>query len=102
MEGLTWIEKRLTDGHNALKSIPDKQKITIALEDLAINTREVSYKKLLDFLDLSDSPSMRKFFEEELTERNASSGRWKEEISSPEFDASYSQLENRLKSYFLD
>jgi hypothetical protein len=62
----------------------------------------VSYKKLLDFLDLSDSPSMRKFFEEELTERNASSGRWKEEISSPEFDASYSQLENRLKSYFLD
>jgi hypothetical protein len=102
MEGLTWIEKRLTDGHNALKSVPTQQKISIALEDLAISSREVCYKKLLKFLDLSDSPEMKKFFEEQLTERNASSGRWREEISSPEFDAAYSQLENRLKTYFLD
>jgi hypothetical protein len=102
MEGLEWIEKRLTDGHNALKSIPDKQKITIALEDLAIHRRVESYQKLLSFLEVEDSPEMKKFFDEELTERNASSGRWKEEISSPEFDAAYSQLENRLKSYFLD
>jgi hypothetical protein len=102
MDGLTWIEKRLTDGHNALKSIPDKQKLTIALEDLAINTREVSYKKLLDFLDLSDSPAMRKFFEEELTPQNATSGRWKNEISSPEFDAAYKELELRLKSALTD
>ncbi len=102
MEGLIWIEKRLTDGHNALKSIPDKQKITIALEDLAINTREVSYKKLLDFLDLSDSSAMRKFFEEELTPKNATSGRWKEEIASPEFDAAFKELELRLKSALTD
>jgi Sulfotransferase family len=102
MEGLTWIEKRLTDGHNALRSIPDKQKITIALEDLAINTRELSYKKLLDFLNLSDSPAMRKFFEEELTPKNATSGRWKNEISSPEFDAAYKELELRMKSALTD
>ena len=102
MEGLTWIEKRLTDGHNALKSVPAQQKITIALEDLAIHKRDESYQKLLSFLGIEDSPEMKKFFDEKLTERNASSGRWKEEISSPEFDAAYSQLENRLKSYFLD
>jgi hypothetical protein len=102
MEGLTWIEKRLTDGQYALKNVPAQQKITIALEDLAIHNRDESYRKLLSFLKLEDSSEMRKFFEEELTERNASSGRWKEEISSPEFDVAYSQLENRLKSYFLD
>ena len=39
MEGLTWIEKRLTDGHKALRAVPAKQKITIALEDLAIDNR---------------------------------------------------------------
>ena len=97
MEGLIWIEKRLTDGHTALKVIPARQKITIALEDLAINNREETYRKLTNFLGISDSPRMRKFFEEELTPDNATSGRWKKEISSPEFDAAYTLLENRLQ-----
>lgn len=98
MEGLTWIEKRLTDGHTALKAVPAKQKITIALEDLAIDNREETYRKLTSFLGISDAPQMRKFFEEELTPENATSGRWKKEISSPEFDAAYAALEQRLQS----
>jgi hypothetical protein len=102
MEGLTWIEKRLIDGHNALKEVPLKQKITIALEDLAINKREDTYQKVMSFLKISDSPEMRKFFEEELTPENATSGRWKREISSPEFDAAYEALEQRLSSALTD
>jgi hypothetical protein len=101
MEGLTWIEKRLTDGHKALKAVPAKQKLTIALEDLAIDNREETYRKLTDFLDISDAPQMRKFFEEELTPENATSGRWKKEISSPEFDAAYAALESKLSTYLL-
>jgi hypothetical protein len=101
MEGLTWIEKRLTDGHKALKEVPLKQKITIALEDLAISKREETYRKLSNFLKIADSPAMRKFFEEELTPANATSGRWKKEISSSEFDAAYVALEARLNSYLL-
>jgi hypothetical protein len=96
MEGLTWIEKRLTDGHKALKAVPAKQKITISLEDLAIKNREEAYRKLTRFLGISDSPQMRKFFEEELTPENATSGRWKKEISSPEFDAAYAAIKQRL------
>ncbi len=96
MEGLTWIEKRLIDGHNALKEVPLKQKMTIALEDLAISKREDTYEKLMSFLSISDSPEMRKFFEEELTPENATSGRWKKEISSPEFDLAYEKLVNKL------
>lgn len=96
MEGLTWIEKRLTDGHNALKAVPTKQKITIALEDLAIVNREETYRRLTNFLGITDSPQMRKFFEEELTPENATSGRWKKEISSPEFDAAYAAMKLRL------
>lgn len=101
MEGLTWIEKRLTDGHNALKAVPATQKITIALEDLAINSREETYRRLTNFLGITDAPLMRKFFQEKLTPENATSGRWKKEISSPEFDAAYAELELRLKSYLL-
>lgn len=97
MEGLTWIEKRLTDGHNALKSVPAQQKITIALEDLAIHKRDESYMRLLNFLGISDNLEMRKFFEEELTRKNATSGRWRDEIASPEFDAAYLEMMGRLK-----
>lgn len=101
MEGLTWIEKRLSDGNRALKAVPARQQITIALEDLATNNREETYRKLTNFLGITDAPQMRKFFEEELTPENATSGRWKKEISSPEFDAAYAELELRLKSYLL-
>ena len=75
MEGLTWIEKRLRDGNRALKAVSARQRITIALEDLAIDDREEIYRKFAKFLGLSDGPPMRKFFEEELTPENATSGR---------------------------
>ncbi len=101
MEGLAWIEKRLTDGHKALLSVPAQQKITIALEDLAINRREETYQKVLTFMGLEDALAMRDFFAQELTPENATSGRWKKEISSPEFNAAYELVEKRLNNISL-
>ena len=101
MEGLTWIEKRLTDGQKALQSVPAQQKITIALEDLAINRREETYQKVLTFIGLEDAPAMRDFFAQELTPENATSGRWKKEISSPEFNAAYELVQKRLNNISL-
>ena len=96
LEGLEWIEKRLIDGHNALRAIPSKQQITIALEDLAIHNREETYQSILTFLGLPDDPAMRHFFESELTPQAATSGRWKTEIATPEFLAGYAELEKKL------
>ena len=96
LEGIEWIEKRLIDAHHALRTIPAHQKITIALEDLAINRREQSYQLLLTFLGLKDDPAMRAFFESELTPQAATSGRWKSEIATPEFLSAYAELEKRL------
>jgi hypothetical protein len=96
LEGLEWIEKRLIDGHNALHQIPSKQKITIALEDLAIHNREKTYQSILTFLGLPDNSAMRHFFESELTPQAATSGRWKTEIATPEFLAGYAELEKKL------
>ena len=96
LEGIEWIEKRLIDAHHALRTIPAHQKITIALEDLAINTREQSYQLLLTFLGLKDDAAMRAFFESELTPQAATSGRWKSEIATPEFLSAYAELEKRL------
>lgn len=96
VEGLEWIEKRLIDGHKALREIPSKQQITIALEDLAIHNRENTYQSILTFLGLPDDPAMRHFFESELTPQAATSGRWKTEIATPEFLAGYAELEKKL------
>ena len=101
MEGLTWIEKRLSEGHKALQSVPAQQKITIALEDLAINRREETYQRVLTFMGLEDSQAMRDFFAQELTPENATSGRWKNEISSPEFNAAYELVQKRLNNISL-
>ena len=96
LEGIEWIQKRLIDAHHALGTIPAKQQITIALEDLAINKREQSYQVLLTFLGLQDDPAMRAFFETELTPQAATSGRWKSEIATPEFLSAYAELEKSL------
>ena len=96
LEGLEWIEKRLLDGHNALRAIPSKQQITIALEDLAIHNREDTYQSILTFLGLRDDSNMRHFFESELTPEAATSGRWKTEIATPEFLSGYAELEKKL------
>jgi len=96
LEGLEWIEKRLIDGHNALRAMPAKQQITIALEDLAIHKREETYQSILIFLGLPDDSAMRRFFESELTPQAATCGRWKTEIATPEFLAGYAELEKKL------
>ena len=96
LEGLEWIEKRLRDAHEALGHIPANQKITIALEDLAINNRLQSYQALLKFLNLGDDAGMKEFFETHLSAEAAMSGRWKQEIATPEFLAGYAELEKRL------
>lgn len=96
-EGLEWIEKRLIDGHLALSKIPDRQKITIALEDLAIANREVTYSSILKFLQLKDSAAMLSFFNSHLTPQKATSGRWADEIASPEFNAGYEAMIGKLR-----
>jgi hypothetical protein len=98
LEGIEWIEKRLTNGHNCLSAIPANQQITIKLEDLVINKREETYLQLLQFLGIEDSPNMKNFFNSKMTTGAASSGRWKSEVADPVFDQKYSEMVERLKS----
>jgi hypothetical protein len=96
LEGLDWIEARLLAGHEALTAVQPEKKITIALEELAIDNREATYKKLLSFLKISDEPAMQDFFTRSMTPDAATSGRWKAEIDSPEFSAGYEAMTARL------
>lgn len=96
MEGVEWIEARLRADYDALESIPKEQVLILNLEDLVSQDSEVSYQKLLSFLALTDEPSMRDFHKSKMTAENASSGRWKSEINSPEFVKAIEQMNSRL------
>ncbi|MGA0079814.1 MAG: sulfotransferase family protein [Candidatus Nanopelagicus sp.] len=98
LEGIEWIEKRLTNGHKCLSAIPDSQQITIKLEDLVIDKREETYLQLLEFLGIEDSPKMKNFFNSKMTVAAVSSGRWKNEVADPIFDQKYSEMIERLKT----
>ncbi len=97
LEGVEWIESRLRADHEALKSVPSNQVLLINLEDLVTNSPQVSYNKILNFLELQDEPAMRTFHTSEMTAENASSGRWRKEIDSPEFGAAIDAMNLRLE-----
>jgi hypothetical protein len=85
LEGVEWIESRLRADHDALKSVPRNQILFINLEDLVTNSPQESYNQILNFLQLQDEPAMRTFHASNMTAENASSGRWRKEIDTPEF-----------------
>jgi len=96
-EGITWIDKRLREDHYALAQIPSGQLLTIQMEELVQGSREASYQKMLDFLDLPDDSSMREFFATKVLADSASIGRWREKLDTPEFLAAFTQLQQELK-----
>jgi hypothetical protein len=97
LEGVDWIEARIRADNEALKSVPKNQVMFINLEDLVTNSPQESYNKLLNFLQLQDEPAMRAFHTNKMTAENASSGRWKNEINDPEFEAAIGAMNQRLK-----
>jgi len=97
IEGLDWIEKRLTNDHIGLSLVPASQQLTISLEDLVIDARESTYQKLLAFLSLEDSPQMAEFFEDKMKAEAASRGRWRSVGFDQAFENEYQLMMNRLK-----
>jgi hypothetical protein len=97
LEGVEWIESRLRADHDALKSVPRNQVLYINLEDLVTNSPHESYNKILNFLQLQDEPAMRTFHTVNMTAENASSGRWRKEIDTPEFGVAIDSMNLRLQ-----
>ena len=96
LEGVEWIEARLRADQEALAFIPSNQVLTLHLEDLVSENFEVSYAKLLAFLEIADEPGLREFHRSKMTAENASSGRWKSEIDTPEFILAIEAMNLRL------
>lgn len=96
LEGIEWIEARLRSDNDALRAVEPNQVLVIHLEDLVTNSPEETYSKVLDFLQLQDEPAMRKFHTTKMTAENASLGRWRDEIDTPEFRDAVESMNKRL------
>lgn len=97
LEGVEWIEARLRADHLAIQAVPPSQVLIINLEDLISNSPQESYELILRFLALQDEDRMKSFHTNKMSSENASSGRWKTEIDTPEFAAAIDSMNRRLR-----
>jgi hypothetical protein len=97
LEGVEWTETRMRAENEALKSVPNNQVLIINLEDLVLNSPQQTYLKILDFLQLPDEPAIKKFHTTRMTPENASLGRWRAEIDTPEFIEAINGMNERLE-----
>ena len=83
-KAIPWFRDRIDLATRAKQLVPANQHLTLWLEDLVANNREVSYERLIGIVGLNDDPLMRRFFEQEVTAERAHIGRWRNGFEDPE------------------
>jgi hypothetical protein len=98
-KGLTWWANRIQKASSALAGVPREKQLTMRLENLAVNSREGTYLRYLEFLGISDEKAMREYFDTQVSPEKLHEGRWKSEVSNPKrFDAKYKKILEMLAS----
>lgn len=95
-EALEWWRKRLLIILNESEKNPDSI-LHVWLEELIHQERDKTFNRIIDFVELSDSPEMSAYFNEEMQPRSAHSQRWKSEVSeAKKFSARYEEILGEL------
>lgn len=77
-------ERQLRAAAAGARVLPPGRLLTVNIADLAIDAREESYRRLLDFLGLDDEAAMRQHFENRLLPGAANPARWEIDLSRHE------------------
>lgn len=84
-DALALWERSLVLAHRGTQELPARQVHRLTIEALVERDRERSYRALLAFLgEDPHQPSIRRFFDSELTPSHASIGRWRQDLPSGE------------------
>ena len=81
-----WVahwERALLAADRAAREVPEHV-LTIRLEHLVRDTREATYRRMVDFLELGDEAGMRRSFESDMGADRAHLGRWREDLTGEE------------------
>lgn len=93
---LEFWERGMLDAHRGMLEVSAGQVHTVVLEDLIWREREPSYRALLAFLGIPDSPNLRSFFDSELTPARANIGRWRSDLPRSQHTRAESLYRNSL------
>ena len=97
-EALEWWRKRLLIVLDEVKKNPDSV-LHVWLEELIYHERDKTFHRIADFVELSESPQMYSYFNEEMQPRSAHSERWRSEVSkAKKFSARYEEILEELIS----
>lgn len=102
LAAIHWWKNRIIASKKALTKVPQSQVIEIQLEEFAYYDREAQYERLLGFLNLVDSPSIRNYFETEVDGKRVIASRWQEEISEPKFLKKFNSVHRELCELGID
>ena len=96
-EGLIWYRNRMI--RNLLNSRAlGVQVLTLSLEDLVLQNRIQSLKRVLSFLQIENDSKIQKYFETEVTSEKVRQGRWRSDVSDvATFNARYFAIVAELK-----
>ncbi len=97
LAAIHWWKNRIIASQRALSEVPSNQVIEIQLEEFAHYDREAQYQRILGFLELSDSPRIREYFETEIDGERVIAPRWQEEIAEPKFRDKFQKVHRELK-----
>lgn len=89
-------ERRLLQAHRGTLQVPEPSIHRVLLEDLVARDRDRGYRTLLEFLEIPGEPSLRAFFEGELTPPRACIGRWRSDLPLSEHDTADSLFRESL------
>jgi hypothetical protein len=92
-------ERQVRAADAGVRALGDDRVLTLNIADLAIDDREPSYDRLLDFLGLEDDTGMREHFENKLLPAAANPGRWEidlDDYQQHELDRAYDRAIQRL------
>lgn len=77
---LDWWASTLEACFDALGRVAADRVFTLQFEDLVIEARESTFARLLGFVGLTEEPSVRKYFDTQVTPERAHIGRWREDV----------------------
>jgi len=103
LEAISWWEKRVRRAHAGLAGLPQARVLTLSLEDLVVLDREASYGRVLEFLGLTDDPTMREFFTEQMPAERVGLDKWRSRVPDPDaFEAAFEAAAARLAAEGID
>lgn len=90
---------RMIEAHEAEQRCPAGRVLRVDLDALSVTDRDATLGELLAFLDLSDDPKLRSWFEANVIAKQANAGRWRKDYddeTARKIDERYASIISEL------